>query len=290
MTAVGRLLGRGPCGAGGGGPTCRRASWRRRSAAAAEDSHHRTSKLFVTGRIAILVKGYPRLSETFIAQEIAGLEDRGLDTADRLAAPAGRGRVHPVHRRITADILYLPEYLKDDPARVARRPRLCRAPAGLSRRRARIFEADLARDPTANRHRRFGQACVLAARTAGRRRLAPHPLSAHAGLGRRAMPRRSAGSAGRSRRMPRTSGRRRPGSCTEKLGSAAFGRHLHGGSTSTYLRSLGPRARTRSSCVYHGLDLSGRSDAAGAAASRRRAARSASSRSAARSRRRASPT
>ena len=29
-------------------------------------------------RIAVVVKGYPRLSETFIAQEILGLERRGL--------------------------------------------------------------------------------------------------------------------------------------------------------------------------------------------------------------------
>ena len=70
------------------------------------------------GRIAIVVKGYPRLSETFIAQEIAGLEDRGVaQLIVSLRQPAEK-RVHPVHRRISAEILYLPEYLKDDPARV----------------------------------------------------------------------------------------------------------------------------------------------------------------------------
>ena len=30
-------------------------------------------------RVAFVLKGYPRLSETFIAQEIAALERRGLD-------------------------------------------------------------------------------------------------------------------------------------------------------------------------------------------------------------------
>jgi hypothetical protein len=30
-------------------------------------------------RVAFILKGYPRLSETFIAQEIAALERRGLD-------------------------------------------------------------------------------------------------------------------------------------------------------------------------------------------------------------------
>ena len=32
-----------------------------------------------TGRVAFLLKGYPRLSETFIAQEILALERRGLE-------------------------------------------------------------------------------------------------------------------------------------------------------------------------------------------------------------------
>ncbi len=32
----------------------------------------------VTGTIAIVLKGYPRLSETFIAQEILALERRGF--------------------------------------------------------------------------------------------------------------------------------------------------------------------------------------------------------------------
>ena len=31
------------------------------------------------GRVAFVLKGYPRLSETFIAQEILALERRGLD-------------------------------------------------------------------------------------------------------------------------------------------------------------------------------------------------------------------
>ena len=33
----------------------------------------------VPGKIAFVVKGYPRLSETFIAQEILALERRGFD-------------------------------------------------------------------------------------------------------------------------------------------------------------------------------------------------------------------
>ncbi|CAN0521155.1 unnamed protein product, partial [Laminaria digitata] len=33
----------------------------------------------VTGPVAFVLKGYPRLSETFNAQEIRALEERGLD-------------------------------------------------------------------------------------------------------------------------------------------------------------------------------------------------------------------
>ena len=36
----------------------------------------------LSGRVAFVLKGYPRLSETFIAQEIAALERRGLETID----------------------------------------------------------------------------------------------------------------------------------------------------------------------------------------------------------------
>jgi glycosyltransferase involved in cell wall biosynthesis len=114
------------------------------------------------GRVAIVVKGYPRLSETFIAQEIRGLQDRGQDqlivSLRRPTDPA----VHPVHRQIRAPVLYLPEYLHDDPARVWRGWRRARRQPGYAAARA-AFLADLGRDRTRNRVRRFGQACVLAA-------------------------------------------------------------------------------------------------------------------------------
>ena len=57
---------------------------------------------------------------------------------------------------------YLTEYLKDDPLRVWRGWRRTRQMPGYRRARRR-FLRDLWRDPTANRLRRFGQACVLAA-------------------------------------------------------------------------------------------------------------------------------
>ena len=113
-------------------------------------------------RVAFVLKGYPRLSETFIAQEIAALEQRGLDIRIvSLRHPTDRAR-HPLHDRIRAPVLYLPEYLKDEPRRVLAGWRAVRELPGYRAAR-RAWLADLARDPTPNRVRRWGQALVLAA-------------------------------------------------------------------------------------------------------------------------------
>ena len=113
-------------------------------------------------RVAVVLKGWPRLSETFIAQEIAGLEARGVALEIwSLRHPTDETR-HPVHDRVAGRVVYLPEYLEDDPARVGRGwLAACRLP-GYADAHAR-FIADLKRDPTSNRIRRWGQALVLAA-------------------------------------------------------------------------------------------------------------------------------
>ena len=112
-------------------------------------------------RLAVVVKGYPRLSETFIAQEILGLERRGVDQLIVSLRHPTDPSTHDLHREITAEVLYLPEYLKDDPGRVAEGRRWAEARRTYAETRA-AFDADLARDRTPNRWRRFGQACVLA--------------------------------------------------------------------------------------------------------------------------------
>ena len=114
----------------------------------------------VQGRVAFVLKGYPRLSETFIAQEILALGQRGLDIhIVSLRQPTDRA-VHPVHRQIRVPVLYLPEYLKDAPRRVLASWRRARHLPGYAAAR-RAWLADLVRDPTPNRIRRFGQALVL---------------------------------------------------------------------------------------------------------------------------------
>ena len=111
--------------------------------------------------IAVVLKGYPRLSETFIAQELKGLESGGLALHIVSLRHPSDAQHHPIHREIRAPVLYLPEYLHDEPRRVLAAWRALKGRAGYRRARA-AWLADLARDPTPNRVRRFGQALVLA--------------------------------------------------------------------------------------------------------------------------------
>ena len=112
-------------------------------------------------RVAFVLKGYPRLSETFIAQEILALENLGLDILIVSLRHPTDGRTHPVHSEIRAPVHYLPEYLHRGPLRVLRAwLRVRRWPA--YRQVRAVWLRDLWRDLTANRIRRFGQALVLA--------------------------------------------------------------------------------------------------------------------------------
>jgi len=113
-------------------------------------------------KVAFVVKGYPRLSETFITREILALERLGLKIALYALRHPTDMSVHEFHGEVSAPVAYLPEYLKDEPRRVM---------AGLNwalkygefREAFATFFKDLRRDLTTNRIRRFGQALVLAA-------------------------------------------------------------------------------------------------------------------------------
>jgi glycosyltransferase involved in cell wall biosynthesis len=113
-------------------------------------------------KVAVILKGWPRLSETFIAQEIAGLEAQGVVLELwSMRRPTDKAR-HPVHDRVAARVVYLPEYLKDEPRRVFMAWMKVRRLPGYATARQK-FLADLRRDRTSNRVRRWGQALVLAA-------------------------------------------------------------------------------------------------------------------------------
>ncbi|WP_415404325.1 glycosyltransferase family 4 protein [Tateyamaria sp. SN3-11] len=112
-------------------------------------------------RLAVTVKGWPRLSETFIAQELLALERAGVGfDIWSLRHPTDK-KTHPLHDQVQAAVHYLPEYLHEEPVRVLRGVfsalgRRAFWPAFVQ------FARDLSRDFNRNRVRRFGQACVMA--------------------------------------------------------------------------------------------------------------------------------
>lgn len=112
-------------------------------------------------RLAVVVKGWPRLSETFIAQELVALEETGHEMEIwSLRFPTDKKR-HPLHDRLRAPVRYLPEYLHHEPLRVLRGLLRSLFKPGFLRATG-VWLKDLRRDKTRNRVRRFGQACVMA--------------------------------------------------------------------------------------------------------------------------------
>jgi glycosyltransferase involved in cell wall biosynthesis len=205
----------------------------------------------VPERVAFVLKGYPRLSETFIAQEIAALERRGLRILIVSLRHPTDARRHPVHDEIRAPLLYLPEYLLVEPLRIARA-------WWRQRRNPRYREAraqwlrDFARDPTPNRIRRFGQALVLAdelPEDVGR--LHAHFLHTPASVTRYAAMLRGLRWTGSAHAKdiwttPEWEKREKLAAC-EWLVTCTAANHAH-------LAALAPPDRVE--LVYHGLDLS----------------------------------
>lgn len=115
----------------------------------------------MNGKLVVVLKGYPRLSETFIAQELLGLQRAGVSLAIvSLRHPTDTSH-HAVHDEITAPVLYLPEYLHEEPVRVVKALMNCLGKVEFWKACVG-FVGDLAHDFTRNRFRRFGQALVLA--------------------------------------------------------------------------------------------------------------------------------
>ncbi|WP_322096646.1 glycosyltransferase family 4 protein [Pelagibius sp.] len=201
--------------------------------------------------LAVVLKGYPRLSETFIAQELLALQQRGFRLhLISLRHPTDRKR-HPVHEEITAPVNYLPEYLYQEPLRVLRGWRRARALSGY-RHALRTFLKDLWRDRTPNRVRRFGQACVLAAELPeATERLYAHFLHTPASVTRyaalmRGLPWSVSAHAKDIWILPDWEKREKLAEADWLVTCTAYG--------AEHLRSLAPDPG-RVALVYHGLDL-----------------------------------
>lgn len=203
------------------------------------------------GRVAFVLKGYPRLSETFIAQEIAALERRGLRILIVSLRHPTDARRHPVHDEIRAALLYLPEYLYQEPLRVFRAWSRSRKSKNYKEAR-NTWLRDLARDPTPNRIRRFGQALVLAHELPDDvRHLHAHFLHTPASVTRYAALLKGFAWTGSAHAKdiwttPEWEKREKLASC-EWLVTCTAVNHAH-------LSALAPPGRVE--LVYHGLDLS----------------------------------
>ncbi|WP_187429391.1 D-inositol-3-phosphate glycosyltransferase [Roseobacter fucihabitans] len=208
-----------------------------------------------TARLAVIVKGWPRLSETFIAQELVALEEAGVEFEIWSLRHPTDTKTHPLHARLRAPVHYLPEYLKDEPLRVLRGFLHALMRPGFADT-WRILRADYARDRTPNRLRRFGQACVLARELPPQTRgLYAHFLHTPASVARygailRALPWSFSAHAKDIWTSPEWELR-------EKLSANSFGADF--GATCTrfgaaHLRTLADR-EDRIDLVYHGLDL-----------------------------------
>ena len=204
----------------------------------------------MTQTVAFILKGYPRLSETFIAQEIRALEQRGLGIQIvSLRQPTDRAS-HPVHAEIEAPILYLPEYLWRQPRRVWRAWRALRRRPSYRTARAAWWR-DLRRDRTSNRIRRFGQALVLAQEIGvGVRHLHAHFLHTPASVTRYAamlceLPWSASAHAKDVWTTPEWDKREKLAECAWLVTCTAVNRE--------YLTALGTPDKVE--LVYHGLDL-----------------------------------
>jgi glycosyltransferase involved in cell wall biosynthesis len=203
-------------------------------------------------RIAVVVKGYPRLSETFIAQEILALEQRGLGLEIWSLRHPTEKAVHPMNRQIKARATYLPEYLYEEPLRVLRGALWSLRLKGL-RSAMKAFWADLRRDRTANRIRRLGQAFVMARELpADVGHLHVHYLHTPASVVRYAalLTGRSWTYSAHAKDIWTTPDWEK----SEKLAEALWGVTCTA-QGAEHLRALSPSPE-RVSLVYHGLDLS----------------------------------
>lgn len=209
-----------------------------------------------SARLAVVVKGWPRLSETFIAQELVALEAAGVDFEIWSLRHPTDHKTHPLHDKLKAPVRYLPEYLKDEPLRVLKGLSHAIRTQGFGAA-WRTFRADYARDRTPNRLRRFGQACVLA------RELPPEAKGLYAHFLH--TPSSVARYAAILRSLPWSFSAHAKDIWTspdwelrEKLSAADYGAYF--GATCTafgaeHLRSLADTPE-RVDLVYHGLDLS----------------------------------
>lgn len=204
--------------------------------------------------LPIVVKGYPRLSETFIAQEILELERLGFQIEIWSLRHPTDGAVHLMHKAIKAPLRYLPEYLYQGLPRVFAGVWYALRQPGLLRM-LKVFFRDLLRDFSTNRGRRLGQALVLARECPPEvRHFYVHYLHTPCSVVRYAalLSGRSFSFSAHAKDIWTTEDWEK----REKIADAVFGVTCTKTGLGELQRLQPPEAPDRVSLVYHGLDLS----------------------------------
>ncbi|MFQ5784519.1 MAG: glycosyltransferase [Alphaproteobacteria bacterium] len=111
---------------------------------------------------AVIVKGFPRLSNTFVAQELAALERCGLPLRIYTLRKPDTGPDRAVGHDVAAPVIALPPLLLSEPGRLFRAWRAVRGRPGY-RVALRAWRADLRRGRALSRLLYFGLACIVAA-------------------------------------------------------------------------------------------------------------------------------
>ncbi len=111
-------------------------------------------------QICVIVQGWPKVSTTFVAQELVGLEQEGIDLLLATYGPKDQIK-HGIHEQVRAPIMDLGESFVH-PIRLFRAWRKVRRWPGYATAKAMLAE-DLAHRYSRNRIRAFRRAIVLAA-------------------------------------------------------------------------------------------------------------------------------
>lgn len=207
-----------------------------------------------TRPLPILVKGYPRLSETFIAQEILELERLGFSVQIWSMREPTDGAVHTMHKAIVAPVFYLPEFLYQGIGRVLRGFGSAIFKPGFIPM-MRWFFKDLARDFSTSRGRRLGQAMVLARELdPAVRHIHVHYLHTPCSVVRYAaiLSGRTFSFSAHAKDIWTTSDWEK----REKIADSTFGVTCTQDGLRELARLAPPNDPERTSLVYHGLDLS----------------------------------
>lgn len=206
-------------------------------------------------RVAYVVKTYPRLSETFILNEILALEARGVDVTILALKRPAESRFHEKLARVRGDVLYAPDVRSNAMIEflTARLPRLEGREESISRL---FWEALRSRNREALETLPAALAFLAIVRERGIRHLHAHFATSAAALARQLADLAGVTYSFTAHAKDIFHDSVRLPVLREKAESAAFVVAVSDFSADFLRERLGPVAATRVQRLYNGLDLS----------------------------------